>query len=586
MGRFAGLNSGAWGLVMVVALVCVGPRIVAASQATANEFPVVDLSAGDSQLWEHKLGPDTAVHVPAEEYETLLRLGPTYLEVEIVVSENGRVDAVKVVGDDHFHHSEEALAIERARVFKPWMQDGAKVRVKVRDYVNLLPPEQWAEARVPFPEQWDLDGVRVRLTRTGCLGSCPGYKVTLAGDGTVLFSGDHFVAVPGAHVAHVSPETVRTLVREFKKADFFSAKDQYQGNWTDNPTQTLGLTIAGRTKVVVDYVGTDAGLPLTIRNLEAEVDEAAGTARWVKGDERTLASLEEERWPFGAATKQNVALYASAISTKNKLLVERYLAAGGPIISADDNTASPVCVASGIGDLGLVKQMMEPTTAQAGAQKKAQVPITVANQCLSSAAHSGSVDVLQYWLDKGADPIGYPVKAGEEWTSGLSLLLANGIMSGKAEMVRKLLEYKVDVQAPAQGEPLLIFALARGGKETLEIVEMLVKAGADVNAHGNMGETPIFEAHNSPGAVKSLLAAGADLEARDQNGNTPLIRYGFMEPMVRELLADGADPALAAKNGDTALRIAKQYQCPECATLIEAALKEHATKDASLPSAP
>jgi Domain of unknown function (DUF6438) len=231
--------------------------------------------------------------VSAEEYEALLRLGPEYLELEIVVSENGRVDAVKVVGDDHFHHGEEALVIERARLFKPWMQNGAKVRVKVRDYVNLLPPEQWAAVRVPFPEQWDLDGVRVKLTRTGCFGSCLGYEVTVAGDGTVSFNGDHFVAVPGTHVAHVSTETVRALVREFQKADFFSAKDRYQGNWTDNPTQTLGLTIAGRTKVVVDYVGTDAGLPLTIRNLEAAVDEAAGTARWVKGDERTLASLDD-----------------------------------------------------------------------------------------------------------------------------------------------------------------------------------------------------------------------------------------------------------------------------------------------------
>jgi Domain of unknown function (DUF6438) len=585
MGRFAGLKSGVLGLMLVV-LACMGARIVAASQAAAAyEFPVVDLSAGDSQLWEHKLGPDTAIHVPVEEYETQSRLGPTYLELEIVVSENGRVDAVKVVGDDHFHHGEEALVIGRARLFKPWMQNGAKVRVRVRDYVNLLPPEQWAEVRVPFPEQWDLDGVKVKLTRTVCFGSCPGYEVTVAGDGTVSFSGDHFVAVPGAHVAHVSTETVRALVREFQKADFFSAKDRYQGNWTDNPTQTLGLTIAGRTKVVVDYVGTDAGLPLAIRNLEAEIDEAAGTARWVKGDERTLASLEEERWPFGAATKQNVALYASAISTKNKLLVEHYLAAGGPIVSPNDNAASPVCVASGVGDLGLVKQMMEPATAKAGAQKKAQVPIRVANLCLLSAAHSGSVDVLQYWLDKGADPIGQPVKVAEAGTSELSPL-ANGIMSGKAEMVRKLLDYKVDLQSPVQGEPLLIFALTRGGKETPEMVEMLVMAGADVNVRGHMGETPIFEAQNSPGAVKSLLAAGADLEARDQNGNTALIRYGFMEPMVRELLADGADPSLAAKNGDTALKIAKQYQCPDCATLIEAALKEHATKDASLPSAP
>jgi hypothetical protein len=42
MGRFVDLKSGIRGLV-VVALACVGARIVAASQANANEFPVVDL---------------------------------------------------------------------------------------------------------------------------------------------------------------------------------------------------------------------------------------------------------------------------------------------------------------------------------------------------------------------------------------------------------------------------------------------------------------------------------------------------------------------------------------------------------------
>ena len=161
-------------------------------------------------------------------------------------------------------------------------------------------------------------------------------------------------------------------------------------------------------------------------------------------------------------------------------------------------------------------------------------------------------------------------------------------MSGNPDVVRKLLEYRMDLKAPVlENQPLMIFALERGGgtaPQKSEIVEMLAKAGADVNARGNMKQTPIFFANYTPEAIKPLLAAGAELEARDANGNTPLIRYGFMEPMVRELLADGADPTLVAKNGDTALKVAKQYQCPACAILIETALKQRAT--VSAPNTP
>jgi ankyrin repeat protein len=133
---------------------------------------------------------------------------------------------------------------------------------------------------------------------------------------------------------------------------------------------------------------------------------------------------------------------------------------------------------------------------------------------------------------------------------------------------------------------LLSFAIQRGGGETPEIVGMLANAGADVNARGNQGQTPIFAAENMPEAIKPLLAAGAELEARDRYGNTPLIRYAFMEPMVKELLADGADPAAVGRNGDTALKVAKQYKCPACATLIEDALKQRAAAGLSAPNIP
>jgi hypothetical protein len=566
----------------VAIAVSIAPACGIAQAPAKDALPVVELKPQEINLWEHKVGPDQAIHLDAAEYEEARKsrsfLGREYVQFEIVVSENGRVDAAKLLGDA-MGHEDDARAIEMARVFKPWVKDGVAVRVRVTDYVGLLPPEKWAAVKMPFPEPVDMRSVSMGLKRTICYGSCPDYEVTVAGDGTVRFTGNRFVAITGEHVAHIPADSVKELVEDFKNADFFSAKDKYTGNWTDNPTQTLSLTVNGRAKTVVDYVGTDAGLPLAIRNLEQQIDDAAGTARWVKGDERTLASLEEEKWPFGAATKENVGLYDTAITSGNRALLEKFLAAGGPIVSPDAGVASPVCVASGIGADGLVDRMMEPAAVSGGVGKKLHVPTAVAQQCLRGAASSGNVGLLQFWLDEGASPTAPPVKSDADWTSEWGIL-PHAVVSGNPEMVRRLLRYDLDVKERIQDEPLLIFALRRSrGKpdQKAEIVEMLARAGADVNARDFMGQTPIFAAEHTPEAIKPLLAAGANLEARDNNGNTALVRYGFMEPMVRELLADGADPTASAKNGDTPLKVAKQYQCPACVTLIEEALKKRAT---------
>jgi hypothetical protein len=40
------------------------------------------------------------------------------------------------------------------------------------------------------------------------------------------------------------------------------------------------------------------------------------------------------------------------------------------------------------------------------------------------------------------------------------------------------------------------------------------------------------------------------------------------------------------KRGDTALKVAKQYGCPACATLIEDALKRRSGNGGASPSAP
>ena len=255
-----------------------------ASQPASTGQPVVDLESEDARVWEHRIGPTTAVHVSSAEANTLDF--ESELTFEIVISTDGRVESATPVGDEK-RHLDEGRAIEMARTFKPWTRDGKNISVRVADAVQLLPPERWALMLRSFPEPWDLKSVKIELSRSVCYGTCPAYSVTIRGDGSVHFDGQRYVQIPGKHDARVAPDTVRELVRQFEKAKFFAADDKYVAEVTDNPTYTLTLTVGGEKKTVTDYVGEQVGMPLVITDLENAVDEASGTERWIKGSDQT-----------------------------------------------------------------------------------------------------------------------------------------------------------------------------------------------------------------------------------------------------------------------------------------------------------
>ena len=253
-----------------------------ASQPSSTGQSVVELKSDEARVWEHRLGSATAVHVDAAE---AANLGfESYLTFEIVVSADGRVESATPVGDER-RHLDGGRAIEMARRFKPWTQDGKNIRVRVEDDVALLPPERWALVPRSFPERWGLKGVKIELLRTVCYGRCPAYSVTIRGDGSVHFNGERYVQMLGAHDAHIASEAVLELVRQFEKAQFFAADDKYIAEVTDNPTYILTLTVAGKKKSVTDYVGEQVGMPLVITDLENAVDETAGTERLIRNEE-------------------------------------------------------------------------------------------------------------------------------------------------------------------------------------------------------------------------------------------------------------------------------------------------------------
>ena len=134
---------------------------------------------------------------------------------------------------------------------------------------------------VATPEVRDWSSVRIKLTRTMCFGYCPAYSVEIAGDGSVEYHGEHFVAVEGVQRATISAQRVRDLISKFREAGFFWLYDSYETPITDNPTYIVTLSYDGRTKTVLDYVGRESGMPAVVTDLENAVDETAGTLRWV-----------------------------------------------------------------------------------------------------------------------------------------------------------------------------------------------------------------------------------------------------------------------------------------------------------------
>jgi hypothetical protein len=68
--------------------------------------------------WEHRLGPETAILVSVEEYQTLRFARHTSSSKSS--SENGRVEQAEMTGYTKVH-VEDARSIEMDRVFKSWL---------------------------------------------------------------------------------------------------------------------------------------------------------------------------------------------------------------------------------------------------------------------------------------------------------------------------------------------------------------------------------------------------------------------------------------------------------------------------------
>ena len=131
---------------------------------------------------------------------------------------------------------------------------------------------------------------------------------------------------------------------------------------------------------------------------------------------------------------------------------------------------------------------------------------------------------------------------------------------GHLEVVRLLLEAGADMNAANTDGTTALFVAAEWGY--LEVVRLLIEAEADMNAKDAHGDTALLVAamRGHLEVVRLLLKAGADMNVVDTDGATALFvaaAHGRLE-VLQLLLEAGADVNAARADGATALFVATE----------------------------
>jgi hypothetical protein len=126
----------------------------------------------------------------------------------------------------------------------------------------------------------DPESLNIEMWRTDCQIRCPVYKVTIHGNGTVDYVGDHFVRDRGPEEVVISKDQIHTLLVDFDQAHFFNLEDRAFA-WGFHASRVgVRITIDGKTKEVWSdtyHTGSKSGLQARFVEATAAIDKVVGT---------------------------------------------------------------------------------------------------------------------------------------------------------------------------------------------------------------------------------------------------------------------------------------------------------------------
>jgi ankyrin repeat protein len=167
------------------------------------------------------------------------------------------------------------------------------------------------------------------------------------------------------------------------------------------------------------------------------------------------------------------------------------------------------------------------------------------------------IATLRAWIDQGAEMPGRASDAVlvERVTEPKVQQLVDAIHRHDMAVVRDALAHDRSLvnAADADGASPLMHAAYAG---TIEMMRLLIDAGADVNATNARRATPLHWAATDPAKMKLLLSKGAKIDAKTIEGRTALHVVAMQPegaPLAKLLIEGGADVNVRTLTGLTPL---------------------------------
>jgi hypothetical protein len=168
---------------------------------------------------------------------------------------------------------------------------------------------------------------------------------------------------------------------------------------------------------------------------------------------------------------------------------------------------------------------------------------------------------IEMTLDVGAAMIGVFI------INWYEIPIFNSILQEDFEVVKEYIALKKKVNIQDHDKVSMLHIAAQSGN--LDLIKLLIEAGAKINAKDNQGRTPILmiESDNEENFLKIFklfIAKGADVNTRDkvESGMTLLMKACESDSLkgVKFLLEAGANPNLKDEDGETAMMKTKSEE--------------------------